>query len=128
MRGGEKDIILVADDDPLIKSLMFKALGSMIQNNYAMNADELLKMYEELVPDILFLDIHLADKSGLDLIGQILKLDPNAFIIMLSADSSKENVIQAVKKGAKHFLTKPFLRQKLIEVINSCPTMSKKYI
>ncbi|OJV13218.1 MAG: hypothetical protein BGO27_00010 [Alphaproteobacteria bacterium 33-17] len=120
-------MVLIAEDDPIVRTVINKTLGGIIKNAFVTDGAELITKYKEILPDILILDIHLPNKSGLELIAEIKKIDPAAYIVMLSADSSRENVINAMSKGAVNFLTKPFTRHKLLEVINNCPTISKQY-
>jgi two-component system, chemotaxis family, chemotaxis protein CheY len=80
--------------------------------------------YKQYAPDILLLDIHMPGKDGLEVLHDIQDIDPQAYIIMLSADSSAENVGYTLQEGAKGFMTKPFTREKLLELTHKCPTIS----
>ena len=82
-----------------------------------------LKFYHEHNPDILFLDIHMPGRTGLDLINEILEIDPDAYIIILSADSSADNVVKAINKGAIGFLSKPPAKDRMQQYINQCITI-----
>ncbi len=75
-------------------------------------------------PDIIFLDIHLPGMSGKDVLKDIRREDPESYVIMLSADSNKDNVIESIKLGAKAFITKPFMRDTLNKYYNMCPTVT----
>jgi two-component system chemotaxis response regulator CheY len=122
-RARREKIILIADDDMYMRMLVKKGASDGATVHEIADGGEVLAAYKKYVPDILFLDIHMPNKEGTDILQDILALDSNAYIIMLSADSSRENVSLALKQGAKGFLTKPFTKEKLQEYIRKCPTI-----
>ena len=65
----------------------------------------------------------MPDKTGLELIPDIIDIDSDAFIIILSADSNKDNVIAALEEGGAGFLTKPPAKAKVQEYLTQCITM-----
>ena len=65
-------------------------------------------------------------KSGIDILEEILMFDQTAFIVMLSADTAKDNVLETRKLGAKGFVAKPFTKEKLVDMLQKCPTMKMK--
>ena len=90
------------------------------------NAETALQSYAQIAPDILFLDINLPNVTGHELLEKILLLDPQAYIIMLSGNSDKENVLQAMQRGARGFVAKPFTPDKLYQYIERCPTLNDR--
>lgn len=119
-----QNIILVADDDAFIRGAMKKLLisaGSFIE---ASDSSKVIAQYVNYNPDILILDIHMPGKNGIELIKDIIQLDPEAFIIILSADSSAENVIRALEEGAVGFLSKPPAKKKVQDYLEQCPTLN----
>lgn len=79
--------------------------------------------YEEHMPDIIFLDIHLPNISGLKIMNQIQKRDPDAYIVMISADSIMDNVQKAKANGCKAFFTKPFTKDRILESLKDCASI-----
>ena len=75
---------------------------------------------------MIFLDIDLPDVNGHEVLSSILKIDANAHIIMLSGNSDQENVVNAIKAGAKGFVAKPFLKDRLYKYIDECPMIMHK--
>ncbi len=117
-------VVMVADDDMFMRSLVvntFKPKASVIEHG---DAGGVVDTYLEHLPDVLFLDIHLPGGSGIDILAEVLKFDSSAYVIMLTSDSVKENVISAKKAGAKGFIAKPFTRQKLEECYNASPSVA----
>lgn len=118
-----ENIVMVADDDMYMRLLVRKGLGPQYSVIEIADGKEITESYQKTNPDILLLDIHMPNMNGTNVLQEVLKKDPKAFVVMLSADSSRENVQAAAHKGAKGFLTKPFSREKLQEYVNKCPTI-----
>ena len=64
--------------------------------------------YASLRPDITFLDINMPGKNCIYTLREILCTHPDAFIVMVSAHSTFDNVQRAIKHGASGFIVKPF--------------------
>jgi len=119
----KEKIIMIADDDMFMRALAAKSIKKYGKIISVERGNEILDLYLEHLPDLLFLDIHMPGKSGLNVLDEILNIDHKAHIIMLSADSNKSNVLNTSARGAKGFITKPFSNDKLCEFIEKCPTM-----
>lgn len=119
----KKNIILVADDDMYMRMLVKKGLGPDFEVIESVDGTDVVSNYKKHAPDMVFLDIHMPGKDGLENLRNILAIDPDAYIIMLSADSSTENVMEARKLGVKGFLTKPFTKERLMEHVSKCPAI-----
>jgi two-component system chemotaxis response regulator CheY len=121
-----KNIILIADDDLFVRTLLKKTLESHGTVTSLEDGTKVVDTYLEIMPDILILDIHLPGQSGFEILDEILMFDQDAYIIMLSSDSDKDNVLNTRKMGAKGFIAKPFTKEKLEEALWKCPTMTRK--
>lgn len=118
-----KNVVLVADDDMYMRSLVKQGLAPLATIHEVMDGDDVIKAYHSYAPDIVFLDIHMPGRNGIDVLHDILSVDPDAYVIMLSADSSVKNVGRTVRKdGAKGFMAKPFTKNTLLEFAAACPT------
>ena len=94
--------------------------GTLVE---AEDSSQVMSQYLARNPDIIFLDIHMPGKSGLELIKDIMEIDPDAVIIVLSADSSAENVMKALEEGAAGFLSKPPSKNKIQDYMSQCITI-----
>jgi two-component system chemotaxis response regulator CheY len=77
----------------------------------AENGKEALSLYRKHKPDLVTMDIIMPEVEGLDgikAVKEILKADPTAKIIMVSAMGQQDLVIEAIQAGAKDFIVKPF--------------------
>ncbi len=113
----KKNIILIADDDFFMRSLVKTALEDIVKVVQIESGEQVLESYKQHNPAVLLLDIHMPDKSGKQILLDILEYDPNAYVIMLSADSQIQNVRETHIKGAKGFIAKPFNKDVLMKYI-----------
>jgi len=119
-------VLMIIEDDPFSRRLVDNVLQKQFKLTSLESAEGALATYAELAPDLLFLDINLPDVSGHELLEKIIALDPASYVIMLSGNADKENIVQAMAHGAKGFVAKPFSRDKLFKYIESCPTIAKE--
>lgn len=117
------DCALIIEDDVLTRGLVATVLKDNFNVVQAKDAPTGIAAYAEHGPDIVFLDIHLPGLNGHEILKRIRTLDPQAYIVMLSADSIPENVISSRTHGAAGFIRKPFSKEKLLEYIRKCPTI-----
>lgn len=124
--GRQEPAIMIIEDDPFSRRLVENVVGKQYRLTGLATADLALSTYANLAPDILFLDINLPDVTGHELLTRIMSMDPEAYVIMLSGNADKENIIHAMDRGAKGFVAKPFSRDKLFQYIERCPTIHQK--
>ena len=118
-------LVLLVEDDPFTRRLVMTSLKGDYDVMEAGNGEEAIRAYENFAPDAVFLDIGLPDVNGQVILGKLLALDKFAFVIMLSANSVKENILAALEKGAQGFVTKPFAKDKLIHYLRLCDNMRR---
>lgn len=111
--------ILLVDDSrtsrKLLKSLL-EADGHTIVGE-AGNGEEGFIKYKELKPDITTMDITMPVLDGIEALRLIMDYDENAKVIMVTAAGQKHKLVDAVKFGAKEFLTKPFEPEEITKTI-----------
>ena len=123
-----KPELMIIEDDAFSRRLVENVLQKQYHLTALDTADLALATYANLAPDMLFLDINLPDVTGHELLERIIALDPNAYVIMLSGNCDQTNITQAMSKGAKGFIAKPFTRDKLFQYIDRCPTIALKQL
>lgn len=110
--------ILVVDDASFTRKSIQFALeieGHEIVG-FAKNGIEAVKMYSELKPDLVTMDILMAGKDGLSALQEIMEVDQNAKVVMVSVLTSEDKVDEAIAMGAKAYVVKPF---KLLDLVNA---------
>lgn len=84
----------------------------------AANGREALDLYESYRPDFVTLDITMPQLNGLEALEQITAAFPDARVVIVSAVGQKQMVFQAIAKGAKDFIIKPFDPQRVLLAID----------
>jgi len=106
--------ILIVDDDIAIREIL-KIMLDGFEVIEADNGEDAVRIYKEIRPDIVFLDIVLPKMDGIEVTREILKIDPNAKIVGITAFESKGE--EMLKAGAVALLEKPITKSKLFELI-----------
>ncbi len=108
-----KGKILVVDDEADLRTM----LKSILEDDYTVTLAEdgaaLQKLFSQDPPDVVLLDLKLPDANGLDLLPMIKKTWPETEVIVLTGEATFEAAVQATKRGAYHFINKPFDTQAL---------------
>ena len=68
-------------------------------------------------PDLVTMDLVMPEKGGIETIQELLKIDKDARIVVVSALGQEALVLEAAKKGAKDFIQKPFKNDQVVEVL-----------
>jgi CheY-like chemotaxis protein len=119
----EDAVILIVEDDRFTASYA----SNLLNKDYDVVHAKTGEVYIEHAPDIVFLDIHLPGLDGHDTLRALRKIDPESFIIMLSVDTMKQNIVDATKGGASGFLKKPFSKERLLATVQKSPFITEPY-
>ena len=109
--------ILVVDDERLIRwSLKERLEQAGYKVLEAENGRQALERSREGV-DLVLLDFKLPDTDGLTLLKQIKQADPDCLVILMTAFSSIESAVEAMKHGAYHYVNKPFNVEEMLILV-----------
>src|SRR6266851_973495 len=113
--------ILVVEDEQLMRSIIVQLLRSegyeVLEANAAASA---LGIFDGEKIDLAILDLNLSSGgSGLDLLGRMRDLDPELMGIIVTAYASVESAVEALRKGAYDYITKPFANDHLKAVVRN---------
>ncbi len=112
--------VLLVEDEEKLATLLKNAIGENFYNfSIAYDGKEGLDMFITTVPDIVITDIMMPKKTGLEMAKEIKKISPNTPIIILSAFSETDKLLNAIDIGVVKYFIKPFDIDELLEYIES---------
>jgi two-component system, chemotaxis family, chemotaxis protein CheY len=108
--------VLIVDDLAFIKIVLrdivekagFRVVGE------ASNGEQAIALYQDTRPDVVLMDITMPGMDGLTALEKIREIDPAARVIICSALGQQRLIVQAIQRGAKDFIVKPFQPQRVI--------------
>lgn len=104
----ERADILIVDDDEIFRRVLVRSLTRRgLSCKTAQNADEALVLARDCRPRRVILDLNLGGKNGLTLIAPLTHTVPDCRIVLLTGYASFDTAIEAIKRGATHYLAKP---------------------
>lgn len=118
--------IMVVDDSLIMISNLTQMITDMGHNviGTAKSGNEAVTKFINLNPDIITMDITMADISGIEALEKIMNINPNVIIIMITSHGQEKMVINSINLGAKGYLLKPIKYENLKKVITD---VYKKY-
>ena len=112
MPGGER--VLIVEDEELMRELLAKILaGENYRLSQAASAEQALKLLHEQSIDLILTDFKLKGMDGLRLLSEARALDPDIIVIIMTAYASVETAVEAMRKGAYDYITKPFINDEI---------------
>ncbi len=118
--------VLVVDDFPTMRKILKNVLRQIRLDNVleAQNGKEALRILKEEEVDLIICDLLMPEMDGMELL-QACKDDPEMSqipFIMVTAEAQKRAVMEAIKAGVDHYITKPFTPERLQEAISKVVT------
>lgn len=112
--------VLVVDDERgmchILKRLMTDQ-GYMVDT--ALNAQEALELLQKETYDAAMLDIRMPGMDGIELLGRIKESSPDTAVVMMTAYGTIETAVNAMKRGAYEYITKPFNNDEVLHIIGN---------
>ncbi|MDX1961493.1 MAG: response regulator [Leptospiraceae bacterium] len=107
--------LLIVDDSTIMRIAIQKILSDKEIEivGQANNGRDAIELFKSTNPDFVTMDITMPEMDGLTCLEAILKLKPEVKVLVVTALNSEAILLQALKKGAKGFLNKPFTPDKL---------------
>ena len=110
-------VLVVDDDETICRTLEYHLDQAGYRPLIAPDGRAALALATEEKPEIVITDLRIPVINGLDLVSRIHSLNPRCVIIVITAYGSVENAVDAMKRGAFDFLTKPFSRTDILHVL-----------
>ena len=100
--------LLLVDDDEIFCGILARALSRRgLTVSVASDRQTALPTARDIIPDLAVVDLRIGDDSGLELIPELLSVNQDIRIIVLTGYASIATAVEAIKLGAVHYLTKP---------------------
>lgn len=115
--------VLIVDDAAIMRIVLKDILVKFCEYSKsdiheATGGAQAIIQYKHLRPELVFLDIGMPDKPGTEVVKEIIKLDPNAKIVMCTASKDKADVIECVKLGAADYIVKPLTTERVMQAVS----------
>lgn len=112
--------VLIVDDNELVCMGLGRTLGRRnIVHHAVEDGENAMSEIRGTFYDLVFLDIHLPDANGLDLLQEIRRISPDTQVVILSSDGSENNIRRALAAGALRFMEKPYDNSEVMEVLEA---------
>ena len=116
----QQPTILIVEDEDIMREIL---TGLIADEGWrpvvAASAEQALEIFSAEAPDLTISDITLGQMDGITLLDRIKQLDPEALVIMITAYSSVETAIAALRKGAYDYITKPFINEDMLQAVRN---------
>lgn len=114
--------ILIVDDEPSMRRYLRTMLevDSYQVETVDSGSEALARLQHDPSPDLILLDLLMPGIDGLQTLEQLRRLHPHQKVVMLSCVSEPRKVVQAIRLGAKDYLTRPFQKEELDAVLEHC--------
>lgn len=111
--------IMITDDAAFMRMLIKDALSKQGYSNVveAVDGQIACDLYDIEKPDLVFMDITMPNKTGLQALAEIRAKDPSAKVVMCSAMGQEAMVVDAIRLGAIDFIVKPFKPDRLLQIV-----------
>ena len=125
----KETMVLIVDDVDYTRQLLRNAVLSVANSDQiktkhfkfvnASNGQDTFSKIEQFKPDLIFLDIELPDMNGIDILKRIKSESANSCVIMVSGESTIDNVKNSLMSGAAGFIVKPFSATKVSDALKN---------
>lgn len=102
--------MLIVDDSTVMQRKIQRSitLGQVTDFFTASNGVEAVEVFKREMPELVTMDLTMPEMDGVECVQHLVAIKPDVLILVISSLSDKATTIQAMKNGAKGFLTKPF--------------------
>lgn len=112
-------ILIVDDEVQLVRHLEYLLRSEGYQVTGAHDGASARKAAETLFPDVVLVDLKLPDIDGTTLMSELLRKNPTAGYIIITAHGSIRSAVEATRRGARDYLTKPFEPDELLVAVRN---------
>lgn len=112
------ELVLIVDDEPGILTALSGVLNDEgYETVCTESGEEALELYQDKRPAVVFLDIWLPDRDGLETLQALRELDPAAAVVMMSGHGTASTAVKAIKMGAFDYVEKPISYNQVVDSV-----------
>jgi DNA-binding NtrC family response regulator len=114
----KKGSVLICDDEEIMRDVLETILSDAgYKVDLARNGEEAIEAYSEKPHDVVLMDVSMPGMGGLTALQEIIKLDADAFVLMITAYATFDTAISAWEKGAEGCIRKPFQNEQILAMV-----------
>ncbi|HEX5707508.1 MAG TPA: sigma-54 dependent transcriptional regulator [Pyrinomonadaceae bacterium] len=115
-----RPLVLIAEDEELMRTILVRLLEeSGYRVAAAASAEEALEVFAAEDVSVTLTDIRMSGMDGLTLLDRIKDIDADALVVVMTAYSSVDSAVAALRKGAYDYVTKPFVNEDLLQSVRN---------
>src|SRR5712692_6129816 len=117
MKTDTRRVLIIDDEHPVLMTLEELLNRHGYHVDTAGTAAQGVKLLKSHLPSLVLLDLQLPDAHGLEMLDRIKTELPDMQVIILTAHDSLHNAIESIKRGAYHFISKPYAPEELLSLV-----------
>ena len=117
MKTSNHRVLIIDDERPVLMTLEALLERHGYDVDTAGTASQGVKLLKSNLPSLVLLDLQLPDANGLEMLDRIKTELPKVQVIILTAHDSLHNAIESIKRGAFHFISKPYAPEELLSLV-----------
>ena len=115
----KKGSVLICDDEEIMRDVLETILsGAGYKVDLAKTGEEAIEAYEQKPYDVVLMDVSMPGIGGLTALEEIIRMDEDAVVLMITAYATFDTAISAWEKGATGVIRKPFKNEQIIALVN----------
>ena len=115
----KKGSILVCDDEEIMRDVLETILtGAGYKVDLAKTGEEAVETFQQKTYDVVLMDVSMPGKGGLTALEEIIRMDAEAVVLMVTAYATFDTAISAWDKGAEGCIRKPFQNEQILALVN----------
>ncbi len=119
MKTDNRRVLIIDDERPVLMTLEALLNRHGYRVDTAGTASQGVKLLKSNLPSLVLLDLQLPDAHGLEMLDRIKTELPDVQVIILTAHDSLDNAIESIKRGAFHFISKPYAPEELLSLVEN---------
>ncbi len=111
----KKGSVLICDDEEIMRDVLETILsGAGYKVDLAKTGEEAVEAYAQKTYDVVLMDVSMPGMGGLTALQELIRIDPNAYVLMVTAYATFDTAISAWEKGAEGCIRKPFQNEQTL--------------